>query len=384
MGVEAYDAMIQSIIKRSEKLKQKKKRKDNNSNNDSDTNKREEGQKNKGKLKIDATVAEQMIQYPTDHGLLNKAREESERLIDQLYKETELGKKPRTYRRKARSDYLAFSKKRKKTQKEIRKAVGKQIRYLRRNIGHIHNLLDILKAKPFPLSQRDQKIFWIIQELYRQQEEMYREKRHSTKDRIVSISQPYVRPIPRGKDKASVEFGAKIGASLTEGYVRISTLSWDAYNESNDLEKQVEQYKELYGYYPEVVMADKIYLNRENRKYLKGKGIRISGKPLGRPPKQESYYQKSKRRKENNERNHIEGKFGQGKNAYGLKNIRGKRIDTSESMIAGIFFAMNLVKCIQLFYSLIKSTNKLIQRVIKYLKPMMYLKYRSIYNVNLA
>jgi len=67
-----------------------------------------------------------MIQYPTDHGLLDQVREESERIIDDLYKQTELGKKPRTYRRKARKENLAFSKKKRKTKKEIRKAVGKQ------------------------------------------------------------------------------------------------------------------------------------------------------------------------------------------------------------------------------------------------------------------
>ena len=54
--------------------------------------------------------------------------------------------------------------------------------------------------------------------------------------------------------------------------------------------------------------------------------------------------QTAKRRKENAKRNHIEGKFGQGKNAYGLSRIRARRQDTSESWIAAIFFVMNLVR----------------------------------------
>mgnify|MGYP006302357893 CR=1 FL=1 len=45
-----------------------------------------------------------------------------------------------------------------------------------------------------------------------------------------------------------------------------------------------------------------------------------------------------------NQRNHIEGKFGQGKNAYGLSKIAAKTRKTSESWISGIFFVMNLVK----------------------------------------
>ncbi len=180
--------------------------------------------------------------------------------------------------------------------------------------------------------------------MYSQQKQMYDESPHSIKDRIVNIYQPYVRPIPRGKEKANVEFGAKLGVSEVDGFVCLSHLSWDAYNESKDLEEQVNQYKRTYGYYPELLPADNIYLTRENRKFLKERGIRITGKALGRPTKNESYYQRSKRKKEHRQRNHIEGKFGQGKNAYGLKNIRARRIDTSESWIAAIFFVMNLVK----------------------------------------
>ena len=86
-------------------------------------------------------------------------------------------------------------------------------------------------------------------------------------------------------------------------------------------------------------------MNRGNRKWLTERNIRIVGKFLGRPSKQpRNAYQKRKRKKEQNQRNHIEGKFGQGKNAYGLGNIQARRSDISESWIACIFFVMNVVK----------------------------------------
>ncbi|HHH52636.1 MAG TPA: IS5 family transposase [Bacteroidetes bacterium] len=337
MGKAAFDAMTQEIISISEGRKQQKQ-----TSGKGGKPKPGKELKNKGKLKIDATVADQMIEYPTDHTLLNKSREDSEKLIDVLYAQTELEKKPRTYRRKARNDYLSFSKKNQKSRKAVRKAVGKQLRYLKRNIGHINRMLDLFEGKAFPLNQKQQKVYWVIQEVYRQQAEMYKENKHSVKDRIVNIYQPYVRPIPRGKAKSKTEFGAKIGVSLVEGYSRIDRLSWDAYSESKDLEKQVEAYKQQYGYYPEVVLADKAYLTRENRKWLKEREIRVTGRPLGRPVK-ETYYERAKKKKENRQRNHIEGKFGQGKNAYGLSKIRARRQDTSESWIAAIFFIMNLI-----------------------------------------
>ncbi len=71
-------------------------------------------------------------------------------------------------------------------------------------------------------------------------------------------------------------------------------LSWDNFNESGDLKKQVEEYKNFTGYYPSSVHVDRIYRTRENRAWCKERGIRISGSPLGRPPKNVS--KKTKKR----------------------------------------------------------------------------------------
>jgi hypothetical protein len=301
--------------------------------------------KNKGKLIMDATVADQMIAYPTDLGLLSLSREESERLIDKLCKELDVKDKPRTYRRLARKQYLNLARKKNKSKKEIRKGVGQQLRYLRRNLKNIDKLLDTAEGMIFPLEHRDQRIYWVIQHIYEQQAQMYEEHTHSIDSRIVNIYQPYVRPIVRGKDKAQVEFGAKLGVSIQNGYARINTLSWEAYNEGTDLKKQVEAYKKLNGCYPEVVITDKIYGTRENRQWLKEQGIRYSGKPLGRPSaKNQTQYSKRKQKIEQGIRNQVEGKFGQGKNGYNLNKIRARSSKTSESWIAAIFFVMNLIK----------------------------------------
>jgi len=194
------------------------------------------------------------------------------------------------------------------------------------------------------LSHKQQRMLWIITTLYEQQKEMYDNKTHSCSNRIVSIFQPHVRPIPRGKTAAQVEFGSKLGVSLDNGFSRISTFSWDAYSEGKDLIKQVEEYHKLHGYYPELVQVDKAYSTNKNRKWLKERNIRITAPPLGRKPKiQENAYQKRKKKKEAAERNHIEGKFGQGKNGYRLNQIRARLKNTSESWVATIFFVMNLI-----------------------------------------
>ena len=108
----------------------------------------------------------------------------------------------------------------------------------------------------------------MIDKVYEQQKYMYENKVHSVHDRIVSISQPYIRPIVRGKAAAPVEFGAKMDMSLDEkGMARIEKLSFDAYNESDVLIAAAERYYERTGHYPERILADKIYLNRNNLSY---------------------------------------------------------------------------------------------------------------------
>ena len=389
MGASEFDSWNTLIIEKTDSLKPQRKqtisKKEDHPDDDTPS-------KPKGKLKIDASVANQKITFPTDAKLLNKCREESERLIDILYKQTNLTKKPRTYRQVARSEWLSFSKKKKKSKKEIRKFLGKQLHYLRRNLDHITSLLDDIELlesqkknslgvksafpQKFPATRRDQKIYWVIQHIYEQQKFMYDQKVHKHPDRIVNIYQPYVRPIPRGKDKAGTEFGAKISASEIDGMSRVEHISWDNFNESQDLELQIELFKQTYGHYPELLLADRIYLNRTNRKLLKKKGIRIVGKPLGRPPKEQlSAYQKRKRKKERNQRNLIEGKFGQAKNAYGLNNIQAKRSDTSESWIGAIFFIMNLITLGKIAEKSPNFWNSLQYQFKNYFKQVGYMTY---------
>jgi hypothetical protein len=296
---------------------------------------REKGE-NRGRILFDATACPQDIAYPTDLTLLSDAREVSERLIDQLYHPLLHPSKPRTYRKIARKEYLKTAQKKNKTRKAIRNAVRKQLGYLKRNINSIHKLLDGY-LDVFPLKGKDLKYFYVIQTLFDQQLEMYKKRTHTIAHRIVSIHQPHVRPIVRGKSQAKVEFGSKIHVSLIDGISFLDELSWDAFNEGSHMQEYVEKYRKRFGCYPREVLADKIYCTRENRQMLKEKKIKLIAKPLGRPSAVSIHVSPG-------ERNPIEGKFGQAKTGYGLNRIKARLQQTSESWIAGIFLVLNLVK----------------------------------------
>lgn len=291
---------------------------------------------NNGRLLMDATACPQDIAYPTDLGLLNDAREKSEQLIDLLYNPDLHGKRPRTYRKIARKLFLCVAQKKIKHKTAVHKGIGQQLRYLRRNLSHIHTLLDSYPV--IPLARREHKYLLVIACLYQQQEKMHREHTHSVADRIVSIHQPHVRPIVRGKSRIHTEFGSKINVSLVDGYAFLDELSWDAFNEGSHMKGYIEQYRNRFGCFPKEVLADKIYCNRENRKYLQEHSIRLLAKPLGRPPAVTQIHVRP------GERNPIEGKFGQAKNGYGMERIRARLQQTSQTWVAMILLVVNLVK----------------------------------------
>lgn len=325
-----------------------------------------------GRMITDATACPQDIAFPTDVNLLNDAREKSEYLIDILYKlDIHEKKKPRTYRETAREAYLKVAKNRNNSRKAIRKAIGMQLNFLKRNLKCLHLLLDGYDKKgiEYPLKKAEMRYFWIIQTLYQQQHQMHKSYTHSVTDRIVSIHQPHVRPIVRGKVKDKVEFGAKINVTLANGFAFLDDLCWDAFSEGTRLIKYVEQYKSRFGYYPKEILADQIYCNRDNRRQLKLLNIKLLAKPLGR-----AKLGAIKEYVRPGERNPIEGKFGQGKNAYGLNRIKARLKDTSQSWIASIILVLNLVKlagldlycllfmreqlCFQILYNTTDTMNK--------------------------
>ena len=304
------------------------------------------GSGNKGKLIVDASCAPADIRYPTDLSLLGEAREKSEHIIDRLHEPLRgKEKKVRTYRKKARRDYLKAAKRRKLSTKELKKAIGKQLRYLNRDLEHIHGLAT--RSSLGRLKRKEYRDLLVISEVYRQQNQMYEKGVRRIEGRIVSISQPHVRPIVRGKASAPVEFGAKLSVSLVGGYAFVDRLSWENYNESGDLIGQIETYKQRFGVYPESVHADQIYRNRENRAYCKSHRIRLSGPRLGRPKKEIDRQEKMLTRQDELDRNAIEGKFGQGKRRFSLDCIRAKLPVTSGTMIALTFLVMNLEKLLR-------------------------------------
>jgi hypothetical protein len=221
--------------------------------------------KNWGTLSIDASCTPADITYPTYLKLLNEARQSTERVIDDLCKQANgsLAHRPRYDRGKTRAHFLNVVKQKRPRWRRLKAAIRRRLGYLQRNLEAIDALIadgaTLLALK---------KHWWhkllACSELHRQQTILLQSKTRSIPERLVNLVQRQVRPIVRGKARAAVEFGAKNSVSVSNGFVFLHRLSWDAYNEGEDLISQAERYKQDNGCYPERICADRIYMDTKN------------------------------------------------------------------------------------------------------------------------
>ena len=269
---------------------------------------------NLGTMILDASCSPSNIRYPQDFSLLNEAREKLDAMIDKLHPLADEPRRPRTYRKCAVKRNMAF--------------------------------VDAYLAKGLILEDKwDRWNLDAIRKLYAQQKEMFDEGKHRVADRIVSITQPHLRPIVRGKAKAPVEFGAKYDVSVDEkGHARLEKISFDAYNECTVLKDVLERYRERTGHYPKRVLVDQVYRTKENREYCERRGVKMSGRKPGRPPADEKERRRAERaeRKDDVERIEVERFFSRDKRCFGAGLVMTKLSKTTLGSIALSVLVANL------------------------------------------
>ncbi len=299
---------------------------------------------------LDASVFESNIVYPNDVKLMNCVREWSCKMILEIKNKINPKDRIRTYRRVAKKLYLNFAKKKKKSKKMIAKTKKQMAQFLFRNMIQLETLIqkyrqlgkscfDIFEGLAVDGIAQKLETGW---QIYHQQIEMIQKKINRIPNRIVSFHQPQVRPILRGKENKSVEFGPKVHLSWVSGFAFIDKLSFSAFNEKKYLEDSIEKHKIRFGVYPKTALIDDGYSSRENREFLKEKNVTHSLKTIGKPPNDPKLrYLNRKLRKKRSE---IEGLIGTLKQHWTLSKIIYTIKDGEQIQTSLAFGCHNLVK----------------------------------------
>ena len=157
------------IVERAEREKREAAAK--NCKHEKDDEQPKDPSKNSGTLLMDATCIPEDIRYPHDVALLDEARCKTETIIDMMFKTSKhAGSKPRTYRKKARKEFLRFIKNKKRNTRDFRKALKQQVQYVSRNLRTIEK-----QAQDNGLGMLSRKQchdLLVVSEVVRQQKEM--------------------------------------------------------------------------------------------------------------------------------------------------------------------------------------------------------------------
>ncbi|EIY95341.1 transposase [Bacteroides fragilis] len=297
----------------------------------------------------DATCYESHLHFPTDVKLLWEGIVWLHRHLCKHCRTLHIQRPLNKYLDVSRA-YLAYSKLRKR-----RKSQPSMIK--RRLLQLLEKLLDQLKQLHSSYRDRltlpsDYQIRFSVMRVLEQGKNLFAGKKVS--DRIVSIDRHYLRPIIRGKETKSVEFGAKVNNIQIDGISFIEHISFKAFNEGVRL-KDCIHLQQLTRAGMKALAADSIYANNANRKFCTKYHISTSSKRKGRAAKDEPI-RKILRSKLSRERaTRLEGSFGTQKQHYSLARIKARNRKTE---MLWIFFGIHTANAVCMIEKVEKKIRK--------------------------
>ena len=287
----------------------------------------------------DATCYESHMRFPTDMKLLWECLECLYRHICRHCKKLGI-RRPRNKHSDVARSYLSYSRKRKRKSSRTRMLERRMIRLLEKLLvqrDEIHGKY----GTSLRYTRDYQKRLSIIRKVLAQEKEMFEGRKVS--NRIVSIDRHYVRPIVRGKETKSVEFGAKVNNVQIDGISFIGHVSFKAFNEGIRLKDCIRMQQKLMNVRVRCVAADSIYANNANRKFCTKYGISTSFVRKGRAAKDEQMRRILRSELSKERATRLEGSFGTQKQHYSLSRIKARNRKTE---ILWIFFGIHTANAV--------------------------------------
>ena len=285
----------------------------------------------------DATCYESHLHFPTDVKLLWEGIVWLHRHLCKHCRTLHIQRPLNKYLDVSRA-YLAYSKLRKR-----RKSQPSMIK--RRLLQLLEKLLDQLKQLHSSYRDRltlpsDYQIRFSVMRVLEQGKNLFAGKKVS--DRIVSIDRHHLRPIIRGKETKSVEFGAKVNNIQIDGISFIEHISFKAFNEGVRL-KDCIHLQQLTRAGMKALAADSIYANNANRKFCTKYHISTSFKRKGRAAKDEPLRKILRSELSRERATRLEGSFGTQKQHYSLARIKAR---TRKTEVLWIFFGIHTANAV--------------------------------------
>lgn len=276
----------------------------------------------------DATCYESEMRYPTDAKLLWEGIEKSYKIMCDVSKRVGIHR-PKTKYLDVEKANMGYVKQRKHSKSQTRRLTRRLVNLLGKILKEIRRM-EREHSDSNLLTDKEKKVIDIITKAYRQQKNHFEsnDPRESIPNRIVSLAKPYVRPIVRGKEVKTVEFGAKCNNILVDGISFIEKLSFNAFNEGTRLQHCIKMHKRLFGVDVKKIGGDTSYAGTANRDFCKEKDIQTSFVKRGRPSQEKKEKDFVRQELARVRATVMEGSFGTQKEHYGMRRIKAWKKET--------------------------------------------------------
>lgn len=307
------------------------------------------------KLRVDTTVVESNIHYPTDASLLKDcvdAIASTARKIKNVCGEAVEGFRSKT--RTIKGQLLKVAKvlrKRTGEAKEEADAVVKEMVNTARDaykagkkIGE--KLKDKAGKKIEKLSQKLDEALAVTKKIIEQTEEVLSGNVHLS-DRVISIHDQDARPIKKGKPRVKAEFGYKVQIEECEnGFVSNYEVYKGNPSDETLLGDAIKRHESTFDHVPESITADRGYGSKENEDTAKEAGIKKVAIPKrGKKSKERQEIEQSRPFKRLiNWRAGIEARISLLKRKYGLGKSHSRGYSGTSTWIGWGILTHNLVR----------------------------------------
>ena len=312
----------------------------------------------------DATVYEVKIAYPQSVVLLYEACNWVYKQYSHLSVSLGLGKQKRAYRkfREQHKRQTNWSKTRKKTHKKTQGRKRELLYWLKKGLDLLKDIWVIYKVQvaeglQMKIPPRHEKHYQTIKTLYQQQQTHFTtvqaQAESKIPDRIVSLNQPHIRPIVRGKTNKPVEFGPKVNILRIGCISLIEYSSFNAFHEGNRMTECCTKYTHITGKCQQFA-ADAIYATNANRRFATQNNIQTSFKHKGKmknDPILKKQEMALKQELSKVRSTHLEGSFGNQKQHYAANKITAKTPQTQNFALFAALLTANAM-------ALVKQDNK--------------------------
>lgn len=294
----------------------------------------------KNGIVMDATCYESHMRYPTNVKLLWECTHWLHGLLKKVCKEQGVTM-PRSRYLKWKRRYVSYSKMKRKTKKKGGALTRALLLLVEKFSGELDRM-EKVHGLCFTVDQYVRRA--AAKKVHTQQHALFYQGKRP-EGRIVSLDRPYVRPIVRGKETKTVEFGAKVHKFQIDGIGFIEHLSFEAFHEGIRFQKTIFAVQRLTKTKLKLAGADAIYANNNNRKFATKYGIRTDFKRKGRAGKHEKQRKEMAGAITKERASRLEGSFGNDKEHYGLKRIKAR---TKATETLWIFFGIHTANALQI------------------------------------